>query len=152
MSEIVTSGPRHQQTLCWDCENATGGCSWADHGDHTPVKGWDAIRTRIKTNRFTDEYAESYIVLACPEFVRDGEGFGLFRPGEQKKKTPAPRVYQPNEAAKRIIEEYKSGASISEIKERTQKAGSVIYRVLRAAGIKAERQRGPKKKMEEEKQ
>jgi len=58
-----------RQTLCWDCENACGGCSWSDHWKHTPVEGWTAKRTRLRMDK--DDYGDSYIVIECPEFKRD---------------------------------------------------------------------------------
>ena len=55
-------------TLCWNCANATGGCSWAD--ELKPVKGW--IATPQTRHRL-----ESYTVHQCPEFKRDAYYFGL---------------------------------------------------------------------------
>lgn len=63
-------------TLCWDCANACGGCSWSDHWLHRPVEGWDAIRTDLKAK---DGVIESYIVVECPEFERDAYQFGQRR-------------------------------------------------------------------------
>ena len=61
-------GTNKPQTLCWDCENACGGCSWSRPGMAAePVKGWTATRNDIKNG----SKAESYIVHACPEFVPD---------------------------------------------------------------------------------
>ena len=60
------------QTLCWQCKNALGKCSWAEI-DYTkqnrpikfePVEGWEAIET-IK-GRYT-----SYCVIKCPKFDPD---------------------------------------------------------------------------------
>ena len=67
----------HQQTLCWDCANATGGCSWSMHTEHKPVEGWNAIRRDIH-NKYS-EPVESYIVISCPEFVRDARNGGTYR-------------------------------------------------------------------------
>lgn len=61
------------QTICWGCQRATGGCSWADHGQQ-PVDGWKAIKTRLRAK--TDEYTTSYIVLECPLFIADGGRHG----------------------------------------------------------------------------
>ena len=66
-----------QYTVCWDCRKACGGCSWSNHWDHTPVPGWTAVETKVRMNN--DVYAQSYIVLECPEFDRDGFGGGLHR-------------------------------------------------------------------------
>ena len=58
-------------TLCWDCANATGGCLWSDV--LIPVKGWTAYPTPKKENK------DSYLVVKCPEFIRDATGGGLHR-------------------------------------------------------------------------
>lgn len=58
-------------TLCWDCANYCGGCSWSRN--FTPVEGWSANLHR------SDRYnhgkligvTESYEVISCPEFVSD---------------------------------------------------------------------------------
>ena len=55
-------------TLCWQCQNATGGCSWSQ--DFTPVEGWDAKRTRIRLEKGA-KYTESFIVKKCPKFRPD---------------------------------------------------------------------------------
>lgn len=62
-------GSVHPQTICWNCANACGGCSWSDHWVHEPIEGWTAVRRDI-TNKF-GENVESYIVFDCPEFIRD---------------------------------------------------------------------------------
>ena len=64
-------------TLCWDCANYCGGCSWSDHWMHKPVEGWTAIRNDIRTK--AGDVVESYIVMGCPEFVRDAYGGGQER-------------------------------------------------------------------------
>lgn len=58
----------HTDTLCWDCKNCGGGCSWSDPELMKPVEGWAAIETR-----------EGYRVCACPEFVRETYGGGRYR-------------------------------------------------------------------------
>ena len=72
MSEV-----QKPKTLCWDCANATGGCSWSDHWKHQPVKGWYAVRNDLKSKEGT--MVESYIVISCPEFVRDAREGGMIR-------------------------------------------------------------------------
>ena len=59
------------QTLCWDCKWATGGCRWSDY--LKPVKGWTAI------TRNTKEHSVNYIVQDCPQFIRDAYNNGLKR-------------------------------------------------------------------------
>lgn len=62
---------RRPPTLCWDCANALGGCSWASP-EHVPVRGWIAARYDMRTMYGGMEHLyESYIVIQCPEFDRD---------------------------------------------------------------------------------
>lgn len=63
-------------TICWDCANATGNCSWSDFWQHEPVKGWYAVRNDLHKS---EADIESYIVISCPEFVRDAEQYGQVR-------------------------------------------------------------------------
>ena len=67
------------QTICWDCANATGGCSWVDH--FIPVDGWQAVPKKMKLHNKLDGRSEtgSFIVSECPEFIRDAFGYGLKR-------------------------------------------------------------------------
>ena len=56
-------------TICWDCKKAMrGGCSWSDPERQQPVDGWTAVK-----------HGESYVVHACPEFVRETYGCGRYR-------------------------------------------------------------------------
>ena len=57
-------------TICWDCKNACGGCSWSS--SLIPVKGWTAIPTHNCSQ-------SSYLVTECPEFERDALNGGLKR-------------------------------------------------------------------------
>ena len=68
-------------SICWDCANACGECSWSDHWKHEPVNGWNAIRNDLKTKE--GDTTESYIVIECPEFIRDAYGYGA----ERKRRT-----------------------------------------------------------------
>ena len=49
------------ETICWDCKNYNK-CAWS-RGE--PVEGWKAKPTK------TDDGIRSYLVMECPEFVRD---------------------------------------------------------------------------------
>ena len=69
-------------TLCWDCRKACGGCSWSNYDERRPVPGWTAVETKIRMK--TDVFEPSCIVIACPEFERDGIGGGAYRPGGEK--------------------------------------------------------------------
>ena len=47
-------------TLCWDCENYIGGCSWTK--DFKPVEGWKAEEVTNSNN------TDTYLVRECPQF------------------------------------------------------------------------------------
>lgn len=54
--------------LCWNCQNATGGCNWSRN--LTPVEGWTA--TPIKIKRTVQDIRGSisgYQIHSCPEYV-----------------------------------------------------------------------------------
>lgn len=68
---------RPNHTLCWDCRNACGGCSWSQY--FVPVKGWKAVPTYNKVSN-------SYIVTECPEFIRDANGGGVYRLRKEESK------------------------------------------------------------------
>ena len=61
-------------SLCWECANAYGGCSWTGIDEtgkvmFQPVEGWDAVETTISLGgRRMDK---SYKVISCPEFLRE---------------------------------------------------------------------------------
>ena len=61
-------------TLCWDCANASGGCSWAD--ELQPVEGWQAYPC-VANSRYLPY--DSFIVLTCPLFERDAVSGGQDR-------------------------------------------------------------------------
>lgn len=52
-----------RQTICWYCKKAYGHCSWSN-GTFTPVPGWDATYSPIKSS--PTGFEDSYIVHACP--------------------------------------------------------------------------------------
>jgi len=52
----------YPETLCWFCDNALGGCCWAE--SFTPVPGWDATPTRKNGD-------DSFLVTQCPEYIPD---------------------------------------------------------------------------------
>ena len=140
MSEIKTEGSCHRQTLCWDCANATGGCSWADRYDHTPVKGWTAIQTTLRCHSPSShaETTNSFIVIDCPEFIRDAEGYGARRIWEKEKA---------NNAKQQVITAYQCGVRIKDIEQASGFSETQIYNILKAAGIKTGKRRtGPSPK------
>ena len=53
------------QTLCWNCANAVGKCSWSQ--DFVPVEGWTAEKTARECN---GNIVASYTVLKCPQFIK----------------------------------------------------------------------------------
>lgn len=56
--------------LCWHCQRACGGCAWSR--SLKPVKGWKAEETFIPEPRGKEKkMTRGYLVLECPEFVRD---------------------------------------------------------------------------------
>ena len=59
----------NKHTLCWDCKNATGNCSWSQ--ELIPVKGWTAEPSEKEYGSFTVQF--------CPEFIRDSIGGGIKR-------------------------------------------------------------------------
>ena len=60
---------KRDQSLCWNCKNCFGGCSWAERFE--PVEGWSAERTTIE---YFNTKTPSFLVRDCPLFaVDDGE-------------------------------------------------------------------------------
>lgn len=132
MSEIGTNGINKPQTLCWDCANATGSCSWSDHFDHKPVDGWEAIETTIKVhNPSCDaDLNRSYVVISCPEFIRDAECGGTVRIGKKQKVKTRKEI-----DTEAVITAYQCGVKIHEIETVTGCPHVTIYRILKDAGI-----------------
>lgn len=75
---------KQDDTLCWDCKRACGGCPWSMSGTHhgmtrkpSPVDGWKARETTVRMQSTVNgvhnnaRYVVSYIVEACPLFVPD---------------------------------------------------------------------------------
>lgn len=54
-----------EQTLCWECKNACGGCSWSKNFE--PVAGWNALPTTLKS--CSGRIEQSYLVRSCPKYV-----------------------------------------------------------------------------------
>ena len=60
---------KRDQSLCWNCKNCFGGCSWSKSFE--PVEGWRAERTTIE---YFNTKTPSFLVRDCPLFaVDDGE-------------------------------------------------------------------------------
>lgn len=57
---------KNDYQLCWTCQKACGGCRWSR--SFKPIPGWTAEKTYIPSN---GEYAESYKIISCPEYIKD---------------------------------------------------------------------------------
>ena len=57
-------------SLCWDCQNACGGCNWSR--SLKSVEGWNVEVKKIqhKANGRTT-FDESCRVISCPEYIPD---------------------------------------------------------------------------------
>ena len=75
--DIMCNYAKRISTICWGCAKATGNCSWSDYPNPKPVKGWRAVRNDIQHKDGTS--VESYIVIECPEFIKDAEEYGQTR-------------------------------------------------------------------------
>ena len=64
-----------QSTKCWECAKATGFCSWSQ--EFKPIKNWNAVKTKHVNNNGVP--LETYLIIDCPEFVRDSTNIGLER-------------------------------------------------------------------------
>ena len=62
-----------EESPCWTCGNACGGCSWSR--DSMPVPGWDA-----DANILADGTMRGYVIHHCPERIPDDHE--LFRDKE----------------------------------------------------------------------
>ena len=72
---------KQDDTLCWDCKRACGGCPWSMSGTYrgvtrkpAPVDGWKARETAVRMVNGVhnnERSVVSYIVKACPLFVPD---------------------------------------------------------------------------------
>jgi len=60
---------KRSDTLCWDCENCTGGCAWSRNFE--PVEGWTVRETAEPTwIGKVQKMIPCITVVDCPEFVR----------------------------------------------------------------------------------
>ena len=55
----------HKPTICGDCENSVGYCSWSSN--LKPVRGWKAKPTIIRNNGVN---FSGFCVIKCPYFVK----------------------------------------------------------------------------------
>ena len=83
MDEVTKGGFR--LTLCWNCAHATHPdvCPWVERFE--PVPGWKAEKTYLMQD--TPSPYESYLVVECPLFERDGY-FG----GMKRRRMPRPNL------------------------------------------------------------
>lgn len=83
-----TNQPK-ESTICFDCKNACGGCSWSR--SFRPVPGWKAEETSLFAGK-DKERTKSYRVISCPEF--DG-GEGAKKAAEEPPPAPEkPRLLE----------------------------------------------------------
>lgn len=67
----ITREALRESSICWECDNACGGCSWSR--SFTPVEGWTAVISP-KADCPSKEAIRRipwYLVRTCPEFVQD---------------------------------------------------------------------------------
>ena len=65
--------------ICFDCQNACGGCSWSEIKPDTkrprfePVPGWTAKKVILNCGTFKGGkvLVETYHITKCPQFIRD---------------------------------------------------------------------------------
>ena len=93
MDEVTKGGFR--LTLCWNCAHATHPdvCPWVERFE--PVPGWKAEKTYLMQD--TPSPYESYLVVECPLFERDGYFGGM------KKAKDAPPELSDDEV-RRVLE------------------------------------------------
>ena len=66
-------------SICWKCKNAVPdekhGCSWSR--EFKPVEGWDAEPSVIRNASHRKDVGpvdvDTYLVKACPKFVKDDQ-------------------------------------------------------------------------------
>ena len=56
---------RKRMQPCCTCKKFAGGCAWSARFE--PVKGWDAVPTRINQGGVM---SDSYMIINCPEYDR----------------------------------------------------------------------------------
>ncbi len=72
---------QNKTNICFDCENACGGCPWTATDPVTrklrfePVPGWTAKKVRLTVGNYGSKknIVETYHITACPLFKRDKE-------------------------------------------------------------------------------
>ncbi len=63
-TEKTSVTKKEHDTLCWNCKNNAGHCSWSKN--FTPINGWKAIPTKVRSEN--GKKLDSYDVYECPEF------------------------------------------------------------------------------------
>lgn len=67
--------------ICFDCQNACGGCSWTEINPDTkqprfePVPGWTAkpVLLNVGGGKNGSCFIETYHVTKCPQFIPDAQ-------------------------------------------------------------------------------
>lgn len=72
MNNNIDRSNKHTN-ICFDCQNACGGCSWSAVGDYgkllfEPVPGWTAEPTSFIVD---GRVVNTYHITACPQFKPD---------------------------------------------------------------------------------
>ncbi len=105
-----------QDTLCWHCAKAIKKCPWSKN--FKPVKGWDAIPTKIRIGY--NEDVDSFFVRDCPLFEADSKS--AHKLWEQEKHPPV--------ELRQAISLYKAGKSYDEIAKRLGKTKKEVRTML----------------------
>ena len=66
MGGIVGENRSRKEQLCWQCQYATGGCSWSNQ--FKPVEGWDATPHTIRDCGTSKIH--TYRIYSCPQFIK----------------------------------------------------------------------------------
>lgn len=103
-----------RSNICFDCQRATGGCSWSEIDPNTgkprfvPVPGWEAELVVRKSGKKTDV---TWQITGCPLFIRD-----VPRNKGKKEKTMANRKPAWDaERARRLLQEGYSDLQVAEM-------------------------------------
>lgn len=65
----VTYKKKEEPSICFDCANACGGCTWSRCLE--PVEGWEAVISPKPSSRGRYAHIPDYKVVKCPEFKPD---------------------------------------------------------------------------------
>lgn len=117
---MVERDKQTRPTLCWDCKNACGGCSWS--AKFEPVPGWKAVRKIIRPQAGwgKGKAVDTYRVDKCPLFEPD-EGY------EARGKRPR----EPNYNVADLLSMVNAGMTKRAIAEQYGVSVDTVFRRLR---------------------